>query len=55
MPTPIIELASRFSGKGFKGGILSRVLGIVPILLVLVVLSGDETLNLTFGDIAGVM
>ena len=55
MSTPSIELASGFPSKGFKGGIPSGVLVAVPVLSVLVVVSRDETLYLTSGDIAGVM
>ena len=50
-----IELASVFSRTGFKGGVPSHTLFIGLALSILAVLSGDETLDLTSGDIVGVM
>ena len=48
------ELESGFSTI-FKGGVPSRALVTGLALSVLVVISRDETLDLTFGDIVGVM
>ena len=55
MSAPAIELESGFFGKGFKGGEPSFLLVAILSLLVLLVLSGDENIDLVGGDTPGVI
>ena len=52
---PTIELALGLSDEYSSGGVPSCVLVIVLALSVLKILSGDEALDLTYGDTPGVM
>ena len=52
---PTIELASGLSTEYYTEGGLPCVLVAILALSVLTTLSGDEALDLTFGDTVGVM